>query len=223
MRTPSLLTCFVMLAAPLAYSGAQPPTDTLPLNTFEFTSVPGRHPGPSARIKRIWTGTTPFGRTGQTGSLYIRYSSGLRIVAWRAPRENLAKLSMRDPSRNIPAGAVQLRIAKNGRTAGWADLAETCCESYPLTISVGIYRSGNRVLHITGPGMLVYWNFLGNGRYIVAGWGPAHGPGGVEYQRIDLKTDRVVGDVWDDSKTDRLPAGAPKWALNAEAAFTATF
>ncbi len=217
MRIPIALLRFAVLAMILAYAALTQAAQPVPLNTFTFTAARGQRPGATAHITRIWVRTSPFGRSGQTGSLLIHYSDGASLVLWRAPHQNVMTLQANSPSGIVPAGAEHMRIAQNGRTAGWAALAATCCQSYPIPVSVGIYRSGQRVLHISGPGMLAYWNFLGNGTRIVAVWGPSHGPQVLEYQIIDLSTHHVLAQVSGNPNTQKLDPNAPTWALKVQA------
>lgn len=223
MKTPALLMCFGAFVAPLASSAPKPVLTQVGANIFEFTAVAGQIPGPAARIKRLWTGIARFGRNGQTGSLFARYSDGVTVVLWRAPRYNAVRRLQKTFGTDVPIGGDHLRIAKNGRVAGWTDLFEFCCNGERIPMSVGIYRSGKRLVHISGPGLLYYWNFLGNGGRIVAVWGPEHGPEYLEYQIIDLQTDRPVASVGTVPNSETLAPGAPKWALKAQAAMGARF
>lgn len=218
MKTRSILMCLALIGAPPAFCGPPPAIAQYQNtgNTFTFTPVAGRVPSQDARIKDYGTGVTPYASNGQTGNLLVRYSDGTTVLAWRAPDKKVIMPSEGSAEDDEQTGADQIRVAKDGRTIGWAEMAAACCESYPLPISVGVYQSGKRVLHVGGPGMLDYWSFLDKGRSIVAVWGPVHGPQVLEYQIIDLKTQQVTASVAGNPQTQHLDPDAPAWALQAQ-------
>lgn len=219
MKTRSILMCLALIGAPPAFCGPPPAIAQYQntRNTFTFTPVAGRVPSQDARIKDYGTGVTPYASNGQTGNLLVRYSDGTTVLVWKAPGKRVSMPAEGTPEDDELIGVDQIKVAKDKRTMGWAEMAAPCCESYPLPISVGIYQSGKRVLHIGGPGMLDYWSFLDKGRNIVAVWGPAHGPQVLEYQIIDLKTEHVIASVTGDPETQELDPDAPGWALQAQA------
>lgn len=209
MKTRIILICLAMICAPQVLSRESPTASQTQDDTFSFTSIHGQAPGKDASIADFNIGTTRFAPNGQTGDLSIKYVDGTEVVTWKAPKKKITMPAMGAEDDEL-IGVAQIEVAANRRVIGWAEMAAPCCESYPLPISVGIYRSGQRVLHIQGPGMLDYWTFHDNGRHIVAVWGPAHGPQILEYQIIDVKKRRVTAEVIGDPKTQALDPDVPK-------------
>lgn len=215
VKTRAILMCLALINAPQAFCGTHRASSRFSENTFTFTLIVDRIPGQGARIKNYRVGAASH--AGQTGNLLVRYSDGATVLAWKAPEKSMS-MPAEGSEDDERIGVDQIKVAKDGRTIGWEEMGALCCESYPLPISVGIYQSGERVLHIDGQGILDYWAFLDKGRRIVAVWGPAHGPQVLEYQIIDLKAKRVIASVIGDRKTQELDADAPGWALQAQTA-----
>lgn len=216
MKTQALLIGLALICAPQGFCGQSQASTWSQGDEFTSTPVKGTIPSPSALIEGSYTGPTKFASNGQTGNFYIRYSDGAKVLVWKAPKKKITMPAM-GPGDDKQIGVARIEVARDGRTIGWTEMGAPCCESYPLAMAIGIYKSGKRVLHIEGSGMLDYWTMLGKGDRIVAVWGPAHGPQVLDYQLIDIETDHVIADVVSNSKTQKLDPDAPKWALKVQA------
>ena len=215
MKAKVILACFALIAASLASCATTASTTDAISDTFTYTLVAGGIPHHDAHIVDYHIGTTPF---AGTGDLFIHYSDGIDVRAWNAPNKKVSMPAEGTSEDDEQIGVDQVEIGKNGRTIGWAEIVAPCCESYSLPLSIGVYQSGKRVLHIGAPGFLDYWTFMDKGRHIIAVWGPPHGPQVLDYQVIDLNTHQVTAEVFGDPKTQKLDPGAPAWALRAQAA-----
>lgn len=220
MQTKLPLLCLALIAASLVCTITAPASDAVgDTFSYTYTRVTGAIPHTRARIvsyhahDRTYHDLGPAGFAG-TGDLVIHYSDGIDVLAWKAPNNNKVR-SLLD---NEQVGVDQIKVAKNRRTIGWENVYVPCCESYSLAEDVAIYQSAKRVLYLGSPGMIYYWAFTDHGQRIVAVWGPAHGPQVLDYQMIDIKTPRVIAEVFGDPKTQELDSDAPAWALRAQTA-----
>lgn len=105
---------FAVLAMILAYAAPIQAAQPVPLNTFTFTAARGQRPGATAHITRIWVRTSPFGHSGQTGSLLIHYSDGASLVLWRAPHQNVMTLQANSPSGIFPPAPCTCGLPRMG-------------------------------------------------------------------------------------------------------------
>jgi hypothetical protein len=91
----------------------------------------------------------------------------------------VALVFSKDTTRTIPAedgqvGCENVRIALDRHTVAWSVLIENCCTSYPVRVTLVVYRDSKKVL--ISPGQMIWdWNFVGRGNRIAILSGPVHG------------------------------------------------
>ena len=96
-------------------------------------------------------------------------------------------------------------IADDRRTVGWSVLVENCCTSYPVPISIVVYRDGHQ--HVITTGQAIWkWRFIESGSQIAVLSGPVHGRPS-EARLYDWHGKLLAS--WDGSHTP--PAWATSW------------
>ena len=95
-------------------------------------------------------------------------------------------------------------IAPDRRTAGWLVNVPNCCTSYPVPITLVIYRSG-RVIARIGDGMMLYgWKFVDGGRKVAVSSGTVHGMTFVHFTLYEASTGKLLA-TWDGHEDDTPP------------------
>jgi len=101
-------------------------------------------------------------------------------------------------------GTEHLRIAPDRRTVGWSVLIENCCTSYPVPVTVNVYRDGKKV-SISPDGLMVWeWRFVGRGDRIAVLYGPVHGYA-AGANLYDTRNGKLLASC-------NTPCKAPRWA-----------
>jgi hypothetical protein len=199
--------CLGILLSPLCAQtteGGQP--------VVEVTPLKGNVPAEDAYIIKYDVDEPSPGSEYETGSLHIVYSNGTEIIEAPRPKE-------KSPETNVvfnQEGIADVKVAPDKRTIGWAENFDNCCTSYSVPLVLAIYRSGDNILHMKQGQMLWYWTFRDGGKRVAAVWGPTHGTDAGDYQLYDVKTGRMVSDVFGDLETQSLSADAPQWARETE-------
>jgi hypothetical protein len=102
-------------------------------------------------------------------------------------------------------GSGDIKIAPDHRTAGWTELYPNCCTSYPIPLTIAIYRDG-RVRRRFQPGMMIYrWQFWEDGRQVAFCSGTVHSDQGVRCELHDVESGREIanfGGLPDDHSPD---------------------
>lgn len=123
-------------------------------------------------------------------------------------RDGTARTLAAEPNQ---VGCENPTVAGDGRTVGWSVLVENCCTSYPIAISVCLYRNGKR--RVISPGQMVWaWRFIDEGNRVAVLSGPVHG-GATAANLYDVQSGKVRG-TWFGRGT------APNWASGWEDQFT---
>jgi hypothetical protein len=58
--------------------------------------------------------------------------------------------------------------------------------------------------------------FLEGGKQVAVVFGPTHGPEIGDYRLYDVKTGKLVSEVWCDAETQSLKTDAPDWAKHLQ-------
>jgi hypothetical protein len=97
------------------------------------------------------------------------------------------------------------KVAEDKRTTGWLVEVDNCCTSYPIPLSLVVYR-GARVIQHFEPGQAIWdWQFLNNGTQVAFWIGPTHGAFRPHFELHDVRSGRLLGE-WDGHVTDKHPA-----------------
>ena len=104
-------------------------------------------------------------------------------------------------------GADDIKIAPDHRTAGWTQLYPNCCTSYPIPLTIAVYRDG-RVRRRFRPGLMIYrWQFWDDGRQVAFCSGTVHSDLGVTCELHDVASGRRL-EIFDGLPEEH----SPDWA-----------
>jgi len=176
--------------------------------------------GQSCEAQRKATSTSPTAEitsysvegakedSGYTGPLHVLYDDRTEVVqALPSPKASTDK----DRAFNA-VGFSDIQLAADKQTLGWTINVENCCTSYPIPLSLVIFRHG-RVLHTFAQGQMVWsWMFFLGGKRIAVVFGPTHGPEIGDYRLYDVQTGKLISEISGDEATQALKPDAPEWA-----------
>jgi hypothetical protein len=129
--------------------------------------------------------------TNDVGTVHIMSASGDDMVP---------------PKEKGQVGCSDAKISPDKRTAGWLVSYENCCTSYPIPLTVVLFRSGKVVQRIA-PGQMVYdWHFWKNDSVAVSD-GPTHNPSGPKVRLYDIPSGKLLKE-WSGEYGDKLPLWA---------------
>jgi hypothetical protein len=96
------------------------------------------------------------------------------------------------------------KIAEDGRTAGWLIQSENCCTSYPIPLTLVIYRDGE-IIRRFAPGQSIWdWRFLKGGSQVAFWIGPMHGDFTPHFELHGVVSGRMVAE-WDGHVDEKHP------------------
>ena len=130
-------------------------------------------------------------------------------------KDGKAHIVYRDNSEQIvhpqkdQVGCEHLNIADNASTVAWSVLVNNCCTSYPIPMSVVVYRVRRQT--VISPGQMVWdWHFVDKGDLLAVLCGPVHGEPG-KATLYNAHNGRVVAE-WEGKGTP--PGWASTWQTN---------
>jgi hypothetical protein len=169
-------------------------------------------PSSRAYITRYYIDDPSPGSTYETGPLHIFFSDGTHVVEDLPPKK---KSTENDIALN-QEGFSDVQLAEDRKTIGWAETYDNCGTSYAVALSVVIYRSGKIVQSIDSGQMVWNWMFVDRGKRVAIVWGPTHGPEVGDFRLYDVRTGKMLAEVYGDGKTQALKPDAPQWAKKLE-------
>ena len=111
------------------------------------------------------------------------------------------------PREKGQVGSSELKIADDKRTVGWEAANENCCTSYPIPLSVVIWRDG-KVRQKLGDGLMIYdWRFWEGGKQAAFCSGTVHGDSGGHCELHDVENGKTL-----QTMDGHLNDDSPKWA-----------
>jgi hypothetical protein len=111
------------------------------------------------------------------------------------------------PKEKSQVGCDLVSVADDQETVGWLVKVPNCCTSYPIAMTLVIWRSG-RIVHRFGNGMLIAnWHFVAGGKQAAFSTNTVHGDFAPHYELRELRSGHQVA-RWDGPLTDK----APPWA-----------
>lgn len=162
----------------------------------------------TAQITKFFIAEPAAASGYETGPLHIIYSDGTEIVQTLPP---LQPSTDKEVVFNA-VGFSRVELAEDRQTLGWTINFQNCCTSYSIPLSVVVFQH-KQVLHTINQDQMVWsWMFLEGGRQVAVVFGPTHGPEVGDYQLYDVKTGKLVSEVWGDADTQSLKTDAPVWA-----------
>jgi hypothetical protein len=198
LKDPTVRTCVLLLIVLLsAAASGQRSIGSQTKDTSE-----------TAQITKFFIVEPASGSAYETGPLHIIYSDGTEIVQSLPP---LKPSNEKEVVFNA-VGFSGVELAEDRETLGWMINVQNCCTSYSIPLSVVVFQH-KRVLHTFQQGQMVWsWMFLDGGKQVAVVFGPTHGPEVGDYQLYDVKTGKLVSEVWGDADTQSLKTDAPDWA-----------
>jgi hypothetical protein len=95
-------------------------------------------------------------------------------------------------------------IADDKETVGWLVKFPNCCTSYPIAMTLVIWRSG-RIVRRFGNGMLIAnWHFVAGGKQAAFSTNTVHGDFAPHCELRDLRSGHQIA-KWDGPLTDKAP------------------
>jgi hypothetical protein len=189
----------------LAFSAAQAADPHAPLPPP--TASASVQPTADSKVVKVFTE-----RSGEyeTGPLHITYSDGMDVVDTVPP-------TAEPKTEDSQAGFSDLEISSDEVTVGWAETYWECCQSYPIPLVLTLYRSGKIIQRIRQGQMLWAWSFVDGTTQAATVWGTTHGPEVGDYRLYDVKTGRMLAEVYGDDELQQLKSNAPDWAQKLQA------
>jgi hypothetical protein len=170
------------------------------------TSQQTKDASQTAQITKFFIAEPAAGSGYETGLLHIIYSDGTQIVQTLPP----LKPSTDKEIVFNGVGFSGVELAQDRQTLGWTIKVENTSYSIPMSVVVFQHK---KVLRTFDQGQMVWsWMFLGGGKQVAVVFGPTHGPEVGDYQLYDVKTGKLVSEVWGDADTQSLKTDAPDWA-----------
>jgi hypothetical protein len=162
----------------------------------------------SAEITRFFIEESKKDTGYETGPLHIIYDDGTEVVQTLPP----LKASTEKETVSNTVGFSDAHLAADRQTLGWTTDVENCCTSYPIPVSVVVFRHG-KVLHTFAQGQMVWsWMFFRGGEGVAVVFGPTHGSEVGDYRLYDVQTGKLISEVLGDQDTQSLKPAAPEWA-----------
>lgn len=172
------------------------------------THVHTKSTSQSAEITRFFIEKPKKDSAYETGPLHIIYDDGTETVETLPPLE--ASTDKEIVFNDVGFSDVQLAADK--QTIGWTVDVENCCTSYPIPLRVVILRRGKALRTFAQGAMVWNWMFSRDGERLAVVFGPTHGTQVGDYQLYDVKTGKLISEVFSDEDTQALKPNAPRWA-----------
>jgi hypothetical protein len=172
------------------------------------SSQPTKSELPTTQITKFFVAEPAAGSGYETGPLHIIYSDGTEIV------ETLPPLKQSTDKEIVfnAVGFSGVELAQDRQTLGWTINVENGGTSYSIPLSLVVFHD-KQVLHTFDQDQMVWsWMFLEGGKQVAVVFGPTHGPEVGDYQLYEVKTGKLVSEVWGDADTQSLKTDAPDWA-----------
>jgi len=150
--------------------------------------------------------------TYETGPLHILFSDGTHVVQDLPPKE-------KSTENNIvfnQEGFSDVQLAEDRKTIGWTETYDNCGASYAVPLFVVLYHSGKIIQRIHSGQMVWNWIFVDRGERVAVVWGPTHGPEVGDYILYDVRTGKLLAEVYGDAEIQALKPDAPQWAKSLE-------
>ncbi|MFZ0663488.1 MAG: carboxypeptidase-like regulatory domain-containing protein [Acidobacteriaceae bacterium] len=97
-------------------------------------------------------------------------------------------------------------ISEDRRVLGWLAQYDECCQSYPLSMKLVVFRPGKPLREFEGDGRGIFgWHLLDGGRRVAFYQSFAHGTPMAHYELRDVASAKLLG-KWDDNDRGEAPA-----------------
>ncbi|HMM57548.1 MAG: hypothetical protein DYH18_07115 [Xanthomonadales bacterium PRO7] len=109
----------------------------------------------------------------------------------------------------------QARLSPDQSTAGWLAEVSGCCQSYPLPLTLVLFRDGKVVFRFRESTAIWHWAFLNGGKEVAYQWTYPHGFVPTYYTRRSALTgavlERFTCAIDERSRTYLVPKRIPEW------------
>ncbi len=131
------------------------------------------------------------------GIIQIRFADG-KIVT-------IPKDLINDAGNQV--GSQSPKISADKKTAGWLATYPNCCTSYPVPMTLVLYKDSKIIQKIESQQVIWDWAFVDDGTQAAIINGPTHGTDeDMEYQLYDVLTGKLLAEV-----QDPITSSSPKW------------
>jgi len=111
------------------------------------------------------------------------------------------------PKEKDQVRAESVKVAEGRQAAGWLVDYENCCTSYPIPLTLVVYRSG-RIIQRIQPGLMIFdWRFVEGAKQIALSSGTVHGMTFRSLSLYDVRTGRQLR-RWEGSWKETPPPWA---------------
>jgi hypothetical protein len=109
------------------------------------------------------------------------------------------------PKEKEQVGCSSPVISEDRRTVGWLVDSDFCCTSYPISLTLVVYKPGKPLRRFQGDGRAIFdWKFVAGGRQVALYQDFLHGTPAQHYELRDTETGRLI-DKWDGDLTPKSP------------------
>jgi hypothetical protein len=129
--------------------------------------------------------------TASDGSIHLLYSDGSDVK----PRKEKGQVNSSSP-----------QVAEDRQTVGWLVEYPNCCTSYPISLTLVIYRSGKVIRRFSDGMLIAKWHFVKGGKNVAFYTDTVHGGFAPHYELRNVQTGTLL-DKWDGD----LRATSPGW------------
>lgn len=98
----------------------------------------------------------------------------------------------------------QPKLGEDQKTAGWRINYDNCCTSYPVPLTLVIYRGAKVIRHFSPGQAIGDWQFLKAGREVAFWSGPLYGDFVPHFELHDVSSGKVLAQ-WDGHIKDNHP------------------
>ena len=96
-------------------------------------------------------------------------------------------------------------IAPDHELVGWIISMENLGPSYPIPVTLILFRCGKVIQRISTGQMIFRWSFVNNGRQVAVSSGTVHGMEGLHLTLYDSRTGKLL-ETWNGDETMKPPA-----------------
>jgi len=108
-------------------------------------------------------------------------------------------------------------ISEDRRVVGWLAEYDECCQSYPISLELVVYRPGKPLREFTGDGRGIFeWHLLDEGMQAAFYQDFTHGNSVPHYELRDIETGKLI-DQWDGDGDRKSPAWVNLFAASNSA------
>jgi hypothetical protein len=137
--------------------------------------------------------------------IYLDSSKNIRIV-YSDGKE------LQPPKEEDQVSCDYFAVAEDKQTAGWLVDYQNSSTSYPIPMTLVIYRSGKVIRKISNGFVIGRWYFLDKGKQVAFYTNTVHGDRAPYYELRDIQSNKAI-DKWQGQLTEKSPQWARRLSL----------